>query len=75
MNQRQRGHKTQGTYSIEDMLGEGLSAPDAQGTLFHLQSVLKSIPFLRIGFGCKKDFADSTITRADNGRFESSDDG
>jgi hypothetical protein len=26
MNQRQRGHRTQGTYSIEDMLGEGLSA-------------------------------------------------
>ena len=29
MNQRQRGHKTQGTYSIEDMPGEGLSARHA----------------------------------------------
>ncbi len=57
MNQGQRGHKTQGTYSIEDMPGEGLSASRrcAEGTLFHLQSVLKSIPFLRIRFKCKKD--------------------
>jgi hypothetical protein len=74
MNQRQRGHKTQGTYSIEDMLGEGLSArhgvAQKDALSFTIGFETDTFPAHRIQM--QEGFPDRQDNEADYGRFESS---